>query len=331
LNAAGQSVHLFGGLRDFRTPLVVRQGEVQADAPAPEYIRAYVGGWPRPHLLDRFLGRPAGPYDTDGIARTNGLFDLWLRRTDDFFLFSFKRDVLMEVGPQLAMIEAERPAQVRLFVDDLSNKQVATAVSGIGYMRARDTSATGTRFMNSLVTQLQVPPEDALDLAEELVGGKFHCPLGGEYVLIDPNIPRPARRERRGEGLRNEETLPPPNRPTASNGTDVARQLWVSTATPPENRFLLTEIPADYEMPMINWFRGVSADVQRDGDDYALHAELDMLHIEVGPPEEPEIEEGGILNLGTLRNLFGGSSRKKDDQIKPAATNSDVPAPSTNE
>jgi hypothetical protein len=324
-NAAGQPVHLFGGLRDFRTPLVVRQGEVRADAPAPEFIRAYVGGWPRPHLLDGILGRPTGPFDDQGIARTNGLFDLWLRRADDFFLFSFKRDVLVEVGQQLAMVEAERPAQVRLFVDDLSNKQVATAVSGLGYMRARNTSASGARFMNSLVTQLHVPPEEARELAEQLVGGKFDCPLGGDYALVDPNIPLPARGEGPGEGARRggQETLPAPAEPGAR--TD-GRKLWVSTATAPKNRFLLTEIPADYQMPMMDWFRGASADVARDGADLMLHAELDMIHIEVGPPEDPEADQG-ILSLPGLRNLFGGSSRKNDEQVKPAAATDQAPGP----
>ncbi len=315
-NAAGQPVHLFGGLRDFRTPLVVRQGEVRADAPAPEFIRAYVGGWPRPHLLDRILGRPAGPFDDQGIARTNGLFDLWLRRADDFFLFSFKRDVLVEVGQQLAMVEAERPAQVRLFIDDLSNKQVATAVSGLGYMRARNTSAGGARFMNSLVTQLHVPPEEARELAEQLVGGKFDCPLGGDYALVDPNVPLAARGEgRQGEG---DETLPPP---AEAGSTSGGRKLWVSTATPPENRFLLTEIPADYQMPMMSWFRGASADVARDSADFVLHADLDMMHIEVGPPEDPEANDDSILSLPSLRRLFGGSERKKDEEVKPAARN----------
>jgi hypothetical protein len=321
-NAAGQPVHLFGGLRDFRTPLVVRQGKVQADAPAPEFIRAYVGGWPRPHLLDRILGRPTGPFDDEGIARTNGLFDLWLRRADDFFLFSFKRDVLVEVGQQLAMVEAERPAQVRLRVDDLSDKQIATLVSGLGYMRARDTSSSGARFMNSLVTQLQVPPEEARALAEQLVGGKFDCPLGGDYALADPNIPLPAS----GEGLptrrstNREESLPPP----AEAGSPNGRKLWVSTATPPENRFLLTEIPADYQMPMMNWFRGVSADVARDGEDFNLHAELDMVHIEVGPPVDPGTDDGIILSLPGLRNLFGGSGQKKDDEVKPASAEEEL-------
>jgi hypothetical protein len=318
--AAGQPVHLFAGLRDFRTPLVVRQGEVKSDAPASEFVRAYVGGWPRPHLLDRILGRPTGAFDDEGIARTNGLFDLWLRRADDFFLFSFKRDVLIEVGQQLAMVEAERPAQIRLFVDDLSDKQVATAVSGLGYMRARDTSASGARFMNSLVTQLQVRPEESRELAEQLMGGKFDCPLGGDYALVDP-FNRDAKRS-----APIGEELPPPDE-AQLNSPGAGRKLWVSTATPPENRFLLTEVPADYEMPMMNWFRGLSADIAREGDDFNLHAELDMVHIEVGPPEDPGIEEGDILSIPGLRNLFGGSNRTKDEEIKPASASEEAAEP----
>jgi hypothetical protein len=145
--------------------------------------------------------------------------------------------------------------------------------------------------------------------------------LGGDYALLDPNIPLAAR----GEGLRGEreESLPPPAEASSPN---AARQLWVSTATTPENRFLLTEIPADYRMPMMDWFRGVSADVARDGADLVLHSELDMVHIDVGPPEDPEADQG-ILSLPGLRNLFGGSTRKKDEEVKPAAATEQDAAP----
>ena len=44
-------MHLFGGLRDFRTPLVVRQGEVTSNQSPTEFIRAYIGGWPKPGLM----------------------------------------------------------------------------------------------------------------------------------------------------------------------------------------------------------------------------------------------------------------------------------------
>jgi hypothetical protein len=320
VDALGQPMHLFGGLRDFRTPLVIREGQVQAGAPTSEFIRAYVGGWPRPGILDRWLGRPAGPFDDDGIARTAGLFDLWLRRADDFFLFSFKRDVLLEVGQQLAMVETpdEKPAQIRLHIDDLTNKQIADAVTAFGYMRARDASASGSRFMNSLTTQLHVPPPDARAVAESLVAGKLDCPLGGDYELVDASGAwgRPGTRQNRPPGARrdapaNGEELPQPDAPNA-------RQLWASTATTPENRFLLTVIPADYTMPMMNWFRGLSAEVGRAGDELTLHADLDMVHIEVGPPEDPN-DAGGGLKLPSLGNFFSGFGRTKDEQVKPAA------------
>jgi hypothetical protein len=314
VDALGQPVHLFGGLRDFRTPLVVRQGEVQADAATAEFIRAYVGGFPRPHLLDRFLGRPTGRFDDDGIARTDGLFDLWLRRADDFFLFSFKRDVLLEVGPQLAMVEAERPAQIRLHIDDLSDKQVTTAVSGIGYMQARATSASGARFMNSLTTQLHVPADHAREVAEELVDGDFRCALGGKYELIDPlaaQFSRDAQRSRE-----NGEDLPQPNNGEVASVTVPSRQLWASTAVAPANRFLLTEIPADYEMPFMNWFRGLSADMARGSDELTAHAELDMVHQDVEP--EPD-ESGEGFTLPSIGDFFNGWGRSDDESNTKSA------------
>ncbi len=137
LSGFGEPLHAFAGLRDFRTPFMIRQGEAQPAARLSQFLSGYVGVWPRLHLLDTFLGGPTGPFDQNGIARNNRLFDLWFRRADDFFLFAFQRDVLVDVGPQLAMVQAERPAQARLHVDDLSNKQIATTVSGFGYSRAR--------------------------------------------------------------------------------------------------------------------------------------------------------------------------------------------------
>ncbi len=320
VDALGEPVHLFGGLRDFRSPLAVREGEVKSDVPVSEFIRAYVGGWPRPHLLDRFLGHADGEFDDDGIARTTGLFDLWLRRADDFFLFSFKRDVLLEVGRQLAMVEAENPAQIRLRIDDLHDKQIADAVTAFGYSRARDASASGSRFMNSLTTQLHVPPQDARAVAENLIAGRFDCPLGGDYQLVS----LPAAGEGPGEGrdgaVASATVVPGENLPDPT-----ARTLWASTATTPENRFLLTVIPADYTMPLMNWFRGLTADVARANDELTLHAELDMVHIEVGPPENPE--EAGGLKLPGLGNLFSGFGGKKDEHVKPAAASDELENP----
>jgi hypothetical protein len=157
--------------------------------------------------------------------------------------------------------------------------------------------------MNSLTTQLHVPPKEARTVAESLVAGKFNCPLGGDYKLVDPLNGDPAG-EPASAGGRAPENLPTPN----------ARLLWASTATVPENRFLLTVIPADYTMPLMNWFRGLSADVAQANDELTLRAELEMVHIEVGPPEDPEDAEGGLKVPG-LGNLFGFGG-KKDDNVK---------------
>jgi len=106
-------------------------------------------------------------------------------------------------------------------------------------MRARNTSASASRFMNSLTTQLHVPAENARAIGEELVAGKFACPLGGKYVLVDPASPNAPADDAANEA--KGEQLPASNQPAPSSG----RKLWASTAPPAENRFLLTVIPAD--------------------------------------------------------------------------------------
>jgi hypothetical protein len=290
-DALGQSVHLFGGLRDFSTPLVVRQGEARPAASPSEFVRGYIGTWPRPlALLDTFLGRATGPPDAQGVSPNDNLFHLWQRRVDDFFLFSFHRDVLMEVGPQLAMIEAERPAQIRLHIDDLSDKKIATGVNGLGYMRMRGASASGSRFMHSLTNELHVPPEKAHDIAERLVDGRLVDPLGGEYQLVD-----------------------------APDG----RKLWASSATSPENKFLLTELPADYTMPLLTWFRGLTLEVTRDdgADALTARANLDMVHIDITPPAEAG---QGPSFLG---GLLGGWGSSKAADATPAEKKEDLPTP----
>jgi hypothetical protein len=88
--------------------------------------------------------------------------------------------------------------------------------------------------MNSLSTQLHVPPEQARELAEELVSGTFKCPLGGDYVLADPHAVQ-IRRQAQPSANGTEE-LPPPGEPTrdgavtSPTGTTSERKLWTSTA-----------------------------------------------------------------------------------------------------
>ncbi len=256
----GVPFHVFGGIRDGHVPLVIRDGNLQAATAIFDAVQGYVGAWPKPQFLQRLLGRPRGPYDADGYCRTAGLFDLWIRRADDFMLFSFKRQVLVEVGSQLAMVQAQRPAQAWFTLQDLVGTQYEQVATALAYARSRATSASGSRFMNSLIEQLHVKKSDARQIADELAGGEFVCPLGGDYLLLE--VPG---------GI----------------------QAWTSTAAAPNNQFLLTEIPDDYKFPMLEWFRGLTADLSRGNDTLNLSLVVDIsgdgfAREEIPPPPSEE-------------------------------------------
>jgi len=234
--------HIFGGLRDFTFPITVANGRIEQPGVRPELIRGYIGAWPKIGLLQALLRPSDVPPDDEGYAplpEERG----WQRSMDPITVFSFKRDVLAEVTPQLRIEEAERPAQVRLRVADLTDTRISQAVAAFGYERARQTSLGGARLMNRLTEQLHVPRPQARKVAERLVDARFVCTLGGDYEL------------------------------TAVND-ELA--LWTSTAVVPKNRFLLAAVPADCEFPLLQWFRGLRAELAVTEGSISAHAEIDM-------------------------------------------------------
>jgi hypothetical protein len=234
-----QPHHLFGGLRDSRSILAIENGKVAPGAEPAEFVRGYVGAWPRPGLLQLLAG--SDPPDSDQPEQVGD--DLWQAQQEDFLLISFKSDVVDQVLPQLAMEPAPRPAQIWLTVDDLTGKQLAATVNAFGYKRTRETSVAASRMMNSLANQFRVARPECRALAERLVDGTFVCPLGGEYQLFVPE--------------RDLET-------------------WASSALPAGNRFVLTEVPEDFQLPLLNWFRGLRGDLQLLDDSLSVQLEIDM-------------------------------------------------------
>ena len=231
--------HLFLGLRDYLSPLAVQQGTIMPAAARTEIVRGYLGAWPRPGLLELLVGleRPGG-MEPELVDE-----QMWQAQQDEFLLISFKPEVIQQVLPQLAMEPAERPAQLRIRVDDLSDKLLAQSINALGYMRARETSVSASRMMNSLANQLHVPRDECRSLAEQLVDGEFVCALGGEYQLYAP---------------------------------ERALEVWASSALPKQNRFLLTEVPEDYQLPLLEWFRGFRGDLQLTDESFSAHMEIDM-------------------------------------------------------
>jgi hypothetical protein len=231
--------HLFAGLRDFRTPLIVERGHVAPGAPRAELVRMYVGAWPKPGMLKLF----ARPQPAEGPDPIPAGADAWQAKRDDFLLISFKPDLVREVLPQLAMEPAPRPAQAWINMADLADKQLAGAVNALGYARSRDTTLAACRLMNTLANQLHVPRESCRDVAQQLMDGRFVCPLGGEYELV---------------------------------ATPGEAPVWTSTALARQNRFLLTQAPDDFTLPALTWFKGLRGDLRLEADELTVHVDLDM-------------------------------------------------------
>lgn len=185
----------------------------------------------------------AGPSEPPGNQPQQAGGDLWQANRDEFFLLSFKSDLVEQVLPQLRFEPAQRPAQIRLKIEDLTGKQLAATVNSFGYMRARETSVAASRLMNALANQLQVPRNECRDFAERLVDGRFVCPLGGEYQLF---------------------------------AADLTLETWVSSALPGQNRHLLAEVPEDFQLPLLTWFRGLQGDLALDDQSLRVHLEIEM-------------------------------------------------------
>jgi hypothetical protein len=234
-----QAHHLFGALRDYRSPLAIRRDKLVPDAAMPELVRGYLGAWPRPGVLE-LLGAQTGVAEP-GPRQVGD--QVWQEQRDPFLLLSFKPEVIEQVLPQLALEPAPRPAQIRLRVDSLNDKQLAETINALGYMRTRETSQAGSRLMNTLANQLHVPRPDCREVGEKLVDGKFICPLGGEYRLFE--VPG---------GL----------------------PVWGSTGLTEANRFLLAAVPEDFQLPLLAWFRGLRGEVHMADQEMTVHLEVDM-------------------------------------------------------
>jgi hypothetical protein len=185
------------------------------------------------------------PPQSDAAGDAGSLLGGWRRQFDRFTLFSFQHEVLDEVAPQLRFQQAQRPAQVRLRIDDVSQARITPALNDLGYARTRETSLSNVRFLHALDQQLHVPPAECKQIAEVLLNAKLICPLGGEYVLRE-------------------------------GGDEPAH--WTSTALGriEPGGFLKVHAPQGYLSPPLSWFRGLDLDATMTEKTISAHAEIIM-------------------------------------------------------
>jgi len=263
--------HLFLGIEDL-PPLgqVPTSGLMQT----LNLIRAtpgYLGSWPRAGFLDLLpfnLGGSAP--DANGFSRLP--FGLWRRQGGGFSVLSFDPQLLADVTPQLRVVDSEIEAQLRLHVTDLSQSKLRPWILSLYYQRGLDASAGNARFMTLLEQQLHVPIEQARGAAERLLDAQLIDPLGGKYQLV----------EDLGGGPK----------------------VWAATSWAGRNA---SEIPADFEAPVLKWFRGLDAHLTKIGDQVTTRVEIDMQR----QPTAPKLE----IPLLDFSRLFGGGQQA----LKPKA------------
>ena len=184
---------------------------------------------------------------------------LWKREGAGFAVLSFDPQLLAEVTPNLRVAEAAEPAQIRVHAGDLSQSKITGWINRTYYERAVQASDGNIRFLNLLNQQLHVPLADCLTVAEDLLDAQLRCTLGGKYELVE------------------------------TQGAPTWRSSAVAGSSP----------PADYQAPLLTWFRGLDASLIKTDDHVLAHLEIDM---------QRKPSEGIKLDDLPLLNLFGGGN-----------------------
>ncbi len=222
----GPPTHMFAGIKDSHPAQPEAFEGILGSYQALQTLPGYLGAWPLPGMLDRLplgigRGQPVGPNMTrllGGIYRFTG---------GEFSILSFDPGLLTATVTQLAAEEVSDSAQVRAHVGNLHGSQLEGWVNEYLYRRASTNSVAEADFLTSLSEQLGVAPEHALEQARLILGGDVQCVLGGK---LEPLSSRP------------------------NDPNSITR--WRSTAWGPGNNTPPAYPPADYEAPILRWFRG---------------------------------------------------------------------------
>ncbi len=234
---------VFAGMRDVGRPPAASVASLLPIGRLRDFLVGYIGTDGELGVLS-ILNVGISP-QADAAGYAGSPLGGWRRQFDRFTLFSFQRELLEEVAPQLQYQQAQRPAQVRVRIDDLSNARITPALNDLGYARTRETSLNNLRLLHALDQQLHVPPAACQEAAEFLLDAKLTCPLGGRYVLQE----------------------------------DKNKQShWTSTALGSASSGGLQKVhaPQGYQTPPLRWFRGLNLDAVMTEKNISAHAEVIM-------------------------------------------------------
>jgi hypothetical protein len=248
-----QHPRTYAGLRDFAPAFAVENGEVRTVSLSPlsllgQEYQVYAGAIVIGGAWSQVTGDGHSPSaNIGGYSFQQKKFPVALRwrRTwnESWIAWAHSKDILEGATPYLQLERAERPAQVRFRLGDLSESQLGPTIQAICYMHARRLSALNVRQIHNMSQQFKLKPQEARRAAENLAGGNLVCPLGGEYFLTEDG----------GAG-----------------------RTWNSTAWGCPSVYREDEVTEGYSYPFLDWLRGAVIELTLDRITLSTHVELEV-------------------------------------------------------
>ena len=256
----------------------------------------YLGAWPQQNML-HWLPNLGGEPDPAGYTYSP-LLKLWRLRWEEFSVLSMDKTRLEDLRNNLDIIPLENPCHVRIKVGNLAGSKLRTWANIINYRRSWQTSLANVRMLNALVNQFHLAPEQAKEVAEQMLDVKLICSLGGEYQLKE---------------------------------TVSGRTVWCSTSWP---NFLNPALPGDYEAPLLKWFRGIELEITQGETQFGVHGYIDIQRDETegglpsinffkgfssllgGSSDQPDEDKNQPSTNGSTDRSDGGAPRSILEPIK---------------
>ena len=230
---------VFAGVQDALSPQVKlkpssRMGALRTLKETPGYL----GSWPSPGYIN-WMPALGGQPDQFGYTYSR-LLQLWRLQWNSFSVLSFDQFRLENLKQHLKIVDSERPAQIRLSVEDLSKSKLKEWANTVNYRRAWETSISNIQMLNLAVQQFRISPEEASLVMQRMLDAELVCSLGGEYQMVK---------------------------------TLSGRVIWISSMWP---SFINPVLPADHVAPFLTWFRGLKVEVSKAESQFSVHGFLDI-------------------------------------------------------
>lgn len=233
----GPPTHLFAAIKDTFPPDPDDFDGILKIYFSLRGIPGYLGAWPQPGALDRLpLGLGRGQPVGPGMSRLIG--GLYRYTGGGFSILSFQQEVLLASLPFLGAGDVEDEAQIRGHVGNLHGSQIEGWANAQLYQLAAEGSQGGADLLRMISQQLHVQPDQVPAAAAGVFGADIQCTLGGDYQYSLPS----------------------------GHWTSTA---WQGPSLPPVP-------PPGYQAPVLEWFRGASANVTQYHDRLIADAVIDI-------------------------------------------------------